>query len=155
MTTPTPAWLITIGQHTFALAEKEMIEYVIEPQYFDVPVTPEYCSRVLQWRDSTVPIMDLGRLTGDTTHSDVHTLVVVAHQREPYTPLHYLGLVISSPPVRIVVDDEQACDAPEDIHPLLADTSLAYFQHADRAVPVLDLRYLCSEAFLLKATQKN
>ena len=151
MTTSVPAWLIVAGDKTFALAEKEMIEYIIEPDCMTVPVTPVYSSNVIIWREQLIPVFDLCVLMGMPPISKVTSLVVVAYQVQALEPLNYVALVISGSPVRIEVVDEQACEAPEDNHPLLSLVAMGYFMRDDEPISILDLKILCATDFIHKA----
>ncbi len=169
MTASIPAWLLFVGEQSFALAEKEMIEYIIEPDCVSIPVTPAYSSKVIQWREQIIPVMDLGFLENglmerefakgiqqDKAPSEkISSLVVVAYQLQPLEPLNYLALVISKPPVRILVGDEQGCEPPEDNHPLLKFVTMACFSQGDEPIPILDLKRLSSTEFLNKVMQAS
>jgi len=145
-----PAWIIAVGKNSFALAEKEMIEYIMSPVSSRIPVTPTYSSQVIHWRDSIIPVLDLRILEGDAPTEELNSIVVVAYQLNIHEPLNYVALVISKPPVRVMVSDDLACDAPEHSNSLLQSVSLAYFEQNNCPVSIINLKQLCSHEFMLQ-----
>lgn len=148
--TASNAWLLELSDTlTIATGDHEMLEYIPAPIYFLVPGSPDYCSQVLFWQDDFVPIIDIGKLIGQPATSDSKIQVcLVAYQVEPGAPLQHLAIRVSKAPEKIGVDDEQACELPENIDTsVLMPTCLSCFTQAERAVVIIDLASLCSEEF--------
>lgn len=152
--TSSPAWLIECDDSlTIAVGEHEMTEYIQEQECYPVPGSPEHCSRVLVWQDNIVPVMDIGTLNGGAGEQVKPFLCVLAYQQEPMAPLQHLALRVSSPPQRIQVEDEQACEFPDElISSVLRPVALSCFLHEQQPVIVVDIARLCSAEFRDLAT---
>lgn len=151
MTSSSEAWLLPIAEDTeVAVAGSEMFEYLLSPPSHPIPLAPNHCTRAMIWRNAVVPIMDLPMLLGLASRSGQFVgIAVVAYQTRAGMPLDYVGLPLEKPPVRIKVEDRQACDLPETDSDLWESIKLACacFTHDGRPVPVLNISYLCSESF--------
>lgn len=152
MTTDTnSAWRLVVGEGIqIAVTDYEMVEYVIDPQLYPVPITPVHCSNAMLWREQIVPVMDFSLLFGKTpcVNSPV-TVAVVAYQIKPLEPLDYLGLLTQEPPARVTVVDDQACDLPTSDNDFWESMGLAFacFYCDNQPVPIIDIAHLCSESF--------
>jgi len=140
------AWLLPIrNQHTVAIGEWEMQHLLDQPLLFDVPHTPLFCNQVVIWRQKPIPIMDLACLfTGNQGVNDNPLIAIVAYETRQEEAVELGGLLLDAPPKRTQVDDNQACELPEDTwdwHQL----AISCFTEKDgSAVPILDLHRIFS-----------
>ncbi len=148
--TVSDAWLLELSDSiSIATGDHEMVEYLPAPICFSVPGSPGYCSRVLSWQDKLVPVMDISMLLGQPTADESKTLIsLVAYQIESRAPLQHLALRVSKAPEKIQVDDEQACELPEEMNTsLLMPIFLSCFTYAERTAIIFDFASLCSAEF--------
>ena len=100
MSNTSNAWLIEINSgHTFAIAEYELIEYVMEPVRYEIPSTPAYASSLLLWQESMVAVIDFSLLINQQ-QADKSTVGVLAYQSKAGETLKYIGIELSSPPCK-------------------------------------------------------
>jgi chemotaxis signal transduction protein len=140
------AWLLDIGTRMqVAVAEKEIVEYQNSLHAYPIPVTPRYCSSVVFWRDYQLPLFNLALLTTQQSFKvKTERLAVLAYQNEPKSPLRYIGVALYAPPEKIKVNDDDACDWPEDFSEIWKPLTLALFIHKGITIPVLDIAGLCA-----------
>lgn len=142
------AWLLDLGEGLFAaVGEQEMVHILPDdPRLFEIPQTPAYCRNVLVWSGEIIPLMNLtARISGRSVTYDQGLVVITAFQEYPGALTQHAALRLRTPPMRIRVDDAQACDLP-DPQPIWRDLAAACFEHAEYGpVPVLDL----AKVFLL------
>lgn len=145
------AWLLDVGNDIqIAVAEPEMVEYLLAPQLHRLPLTPDYCSHVLFWRRLILPVIELSVLLDRSpTAGGASALTVLRYQKMSHAPLDYFALVVEKPPHRITVNDQQACDGPTSDHGIWQSSELVltYFSQNGITTPILNLPYLTSEAF--------
>ncbi|MGC1953872.1 MAG: chemotaxis protein CheW [Gammaproteobacteria bacterium] len=146
------AWVLTLGGNLrVAVGEFEMTHVIPDlPVRVEIPKAPSYCRHVTIWQQRIVPIMDLARrLHGDValacSAASISTfMAVVAHQAEEKA--QYGALLLSCVPVRVRVDDDQACDLPGPV-PGWRELALSCFKHQVYGpIPVLDLQRIFSSA---------
>ena len=90
------AWLLQLNDsRSVATSEQEVIEYLVHPQLFPIPFTPEHCSSIVQWRDRMLPVIDICPLFGDQPDDEAQGIVVLAYQQA--SKLEYLALAVSQP----------------------------------------------------------
>lgn len=148
--TASDAWLLVIDDSLLiAIGEHEMVEFINTPISFTVPGAPQYCDSVLFWQQKMAPIMDIPTLLGRTEPESRTTMMgLVAYQEKPGVAVKQLALHLKEAPQKIRVEDEQACDLPEEISDsLLAPICLSCFEHNNRAVVIIDIARLCSAEF--------
>lgn len=139
------AWLLSLGgNYQIALSDREMVEYLVDVNTLSVPLTPNYCAAVMPWRERLVPVIDINPLIAKPYLDSMRHLCVVAYQEAPRTPLRHVAIVINGPPLRVPVDDDQACAVPPEYKGELAPLALAALELEGRAVPIFDIAYLCS-----------
>ncbi len=140
------AWLLTLGAgHRAAVADHEMIEYVAAPRLHAVPMAPSHCANVLFWQDRILPVLDIGAFLDGGDAAAAPLAVVLAYQTRPREPLRYVALALEQPPVRVEVDDEQACALPEEHRAFWKSAALACFS-LEGGVPILDVAGVCAWA---------
>ncbi len=151
MTKSSHAWLLTIDDGVqLAVADHEIREYVLSPAVHCIPLTPRYCSHIIYWRESMLPVVDFLALLGKTTKPNLYpAIAMVAYQYHTHTPLNYVGIWIHQPPLRIMVSDDQVCELPKTDNGLWHETKLPLtcFSYNDAHTPVINIAYLCSEMF--------
>ncbi|MCP4331794.1 MAG: chemotaxis protein CheW [Gammaproteobacteria bacterium] len=149
--TTTQAWLLECGESlSIAIGFNEMVELLQNQNSYSVPGSPGYCSRVLIWQESTVvPVMDITSLhSEDGENHENPYICLLKYQQAPQMPLQYLALLVNTPPRRIEIDDDQACELPEEIvRSTLQPVAVSCFLYEDKPVVILDLTYLCSAEF--------
>lgn len=134
------AWVVDLGHHrSVAVGERELLHLLPEPHLFDVPCTPAHCARVLSWQDLLLPVWDLRVWLGDTVGLTMPNLVAVVGYQLAAGQMPFFGaLVLTEPPLRLQVTDEQACELPEGAP--WQDIACSCFRHGEQTVPILDLR---------------
>ncbi|MFW2374448.1 MAG: hypothetical protein ACN4GM_15080 [Gammaproteobacteria bacterium] len=147
------AWLMEAsGGHKFAIAEYEMIEYVITPELISIPLTPNYCSSIMLWSERMIPVVNFGLLLGNQD-SVTHSVSVLAYQDMPGEDLKYLGISQQQAPVKITVCDDQACALTEYNQDFWQALSASCFKHDDEVIPIINLAILGSPEFSQKAKE--
>lgn len=128
------AWLLEWPRQPLALAQCEVVEVVGEPEVHRVPCGPAWCRSLLYWRERFLPL-------AAPTHRDGLTIVVVAYQTAPRTPLQYAALAVDGTPRQFDVPPDADCDPPADgvFHPSLLRAS---FRMEERTVVVPNLNVL-------------
>lgn len=151
------AWLLTVAaEHQIAIAECELMEYVLSLQLHKVPAVATHCSDILLWRVKPVPVMQLSMLIGDdATEESATGICVVAYHKDDSSPLSYVGLPVFDSPAKITIDEDQACTPSEELNRLwsLPNLSLAFFSHAHTIVPIVNIKELCANRNRAPLTQ--
>ena len=143
------AWLLDLGGGLHAAVGGLELNHVLTdaPILFDIPQTPDYCRQVMVWQGEVLPLMDVAmRLTArpSSANASLGLIVVTAFQEYPGATSRHGALLLNTAPVRIRVNDAQACELPES-QPGWRRLARACFEHSDLGpVPVLDLRTLFS-----------
>lgn len=147
---PSKAWLLTpYGVQPFAVAGHEIIEYLNVAQLHAVPTTPAHCRAAIFWRNRIVPLLDFGPLNGLYRTSATPSVAVLAYQVAPGTPLDYIAIALLEPPVKIDVDDETACDLPQEQATLWSLLVASCFSREGMATPIVSVVRLDSAEFRL------
>jgi len=149
--TTSDAWLLECGESLLiAVGDHEMAEYVQQQNFYTVPGSPAYCSSVIVWQGNIVPVMDLARLQGAaSTASHANSLLcVLRYQPAPNTAVMNLAVRVTRAPQKIKVNDEHACEIPEELQAsALGQVNLACFNYDEKPVLIVDLARLCSAEF--------
>lgn len=147
MSNTSNAWLIeTTNGYKFAIAEYELIEYVMEPERHEIPLTPAYASSILLWQDSMVPVIDFGLLISRQL-TDLSTLAILAYQTEPGAALNYIGVELNNAPIKITVEDNQMCEPEDSDNGLWTSIANSWFMYQQQALPIINIAALDSEEF--------
>lgn len=154
--TTSNAWLLECSEDfAMAVAEVEMIEIVDNPVRFYIPGAPAYCTDVLFWQGNIIPIMNFPVLLGATNQSG-SLVCVLAYQEKPGQKLKHLGVGVTRAPVKIQVDDDQACELPDSVESsMLKRVAEASFRLDEKQVVILNMASLCSEEFRDIANNSN
>lgn len=143
------AWILTLSPNErVAVADREMIEYILDPSVEQVPMTPESCSEVLIHRDALFPLFDLNNLLGLEPLTRKRFAGLLAYQEAPRQPLRHLAVYLYGPPARIRVSDDWVTEPPERFQGALADLVLASFSMGELTVPIINVPYLGSARLL-------
>jgi len=147
------AWLIeTTGGYKFAIAEYELIEYVMEPERQHIPLAPAYASSILLWQEKMIPIIDFGQLIPAQSHINT-SVAVLAYQLKPGDELQYMGIEIKQAPKKIFIDDAQVCDSQDIDRGIWQFLSNSWFSYDNEALPIINISTLASAEFSQKAAQ--
>ncbi|OUS13716.1 hypothetical protein A9Q89_01720 [Gammaproteobacteria bacterium 53_120_T64] len=108
------------------------------PPVFAIPQTPAHVLGVLNWQQSLVPVIDLGRHWGLQSEPNcaasqsVMVLLMLADTR--------LGaMALEQIPERVMVADSSQCELPASLEPWQALTASCFMDASHGAVPILDL----------------
>lgn len=134
-------WVLDLGMgYRAAVGGRELLHLIDVPKTFEVPCTPPYCHRVVSWQERLLPVMDItSRLNG--VEQQAQFIAVVGYQKKRGEYPQFGALLLTSPPQQISVNDEQACDLPEDSKDW-SDFSISCFDYQGSAIAVLDLNKL-------------
>ena len=147
-TTKSHAWILPIlPDFKLAVSDVEMVEYLTAPTLIHVPLTPYYCNHVIVWREGLVPVFNLNPLFILPSVHEVHHFGILAYQQAPKTPLQHMAVILSGSPLRVVVDDAQVTDAPEEVEGVFKKLVLSCFTYQDSPVSILNVPYLASREF--------
>lgn len=146
MTDSVNAWILTDHDgNAFAVAEMEMIAYLIAPPTISVPLTPAYCMRVMPWRDRLLPILHHNRLFAPTSHVDLRHIGVLAYQTAPGQALNHIAVTLRQSPYRVSVSDRTSAPLPDNYREQAYRPMVrSVFRHDEALVPVIDVAYLAS-----------
>ena len=126
-----------------------MVELLQRERCQEVPGTPGYCSKVLVWNQSIVPVMDIAGLheNASGSRSDSY-FCLLYYQEAPNSPLQLVAIRVERAPERIRVDDAQVCEFPREFDDSrLKPITLSCFMHRAKPVLILDIPSLCSDGF--------
>ncbi len=143
------AWLLNLGGPLrAAVGGRQMLHAIETPRLLGIPETPPHCRQVLIWEETILPVMDLGIWLGAPVATGEPVFAgITAYQERPGSPVLHGVLRMASMPTRIEVDDDQACELPE--QPTgWQRLALSCFAHHDQAVPILNLSSIFSSALV-------
>lgn len=143
------AWLLTIAPgRMVAIGERELNHLIHEPTIYAVPQTPRHCARVIEWEGQILPVWDLASWLFDAPAADpIAVMAVVGFQRTRRERPQFGALALPTPPVRVLVRDDQACPLPQDLAGVQA-LAISCFKNQDQAVPIIDLALMFSSALV-------
>ncbi len=132
------AWLLDFGQTLrAAVGMRVLVQIVDQPRLQPVPCTPPHCHSIFSWEGRLLPVLDMAVLLGYEPQAP-RLLSIAAYQDHPGEPAKLGALLLSAPPVAIIVGNDQACSLPE--QPETWDRfALSCFGHRGEAIPVLHL----------------
>ena len=140
------AWLMQIDRASkVAVGQRELIHIVAAPKYIEVPKAPFYCSRVLIWNNSLVPVVDLSLLVNKMSafyHDNSVAVGVYTDQNSGKT--HYGGIQLTDMPVLDKVSNKQQILESELSSAWRPVSVSAYKSTDNEIIPILDLRRLFS-----------
>lgn len=132
------AWLLDFG-HTLraAVGTRVMVQIVDRPRLHPVPCTPPHCRSIYSWQGRPLPVLDMAVLLGYEAQAP-RLLAIAAYQEHAGDAVKFGALLLSAPPVAIIVGNDQACSLP-DYPDTWEHFSLSCFGHQGEAIPVLHL----------------
>lgn len=128
--------LDTGGGTAAAIGLHEVIEVVTEGDMTQVPMAPQHCRELLQWRDQWIPVFDLAAWRGLHTESVTPFFVVVGYPADT-GGIHYGCMRVPEFPKIVELSDQQACSLPDDAE--WGRIAHSCFSGDGRAVPILSL----------------
>lgn len=129
------AWLLDLGPYRIAVSYADVVEVVVEPESWLLPIGPRWCRELLSWRGQYISLGRLG-LTQEASYA-----VVIAAADNAGQEVEYVALRLVKPPELIEVSEGDDCELPEHV-PLLTERILACFKRGDEKVIVPDLAAL-------------
>jgi len=142
------AWLLTATKHIHAgIGNLEMVHrHSGIPDLIAISHEDSYCQHEILWQGQHLPLLDLGLFLSSEPCSNKTTdypenmfLCIVAYISTQENVQEYGAILSSQPPVRVTVDDKQACELPgtPERWSMLAISCFRHDVHG--AVPILDL----------------
>lgn len=142
------AWLLTDNSgHYFAVSDVEMMEFIPSILIHPVPITPEYCKHVIEWREYLIPVVNIAVLFDHQKQDRIQQIGIFAYQLADNQPLNYIAIALQATPAHISVIDAQLCDLPHYFTQDKRQLALSCFSYNGCPVPILNLGYLCSTQF--------
>ena len=148
------AWILTISEDLYAaIGNLEMVHIHSEiPDLMTISKEGGYCQYRVLWQEQHLPLLDLGLFLCGEPSGDKNTnktenmfLCVVSYMSEQENVQDYGAILSSQLPVRIKVDDKQACELPDSPEewPMLAISCFSHDIYG--TVPILDLPRIFSK----------
>ncbi len=147
------AWILSISDNLYAaIGGLEMVHIHSEiPDLIPISKKSDYCQHQILWREQHLPLLDLGLFLysdpcGDknTIKTDNTFICVVSYMSEQEDMQAYGAILSGQLPVRIKVDDKQACELPgsPEAWSMLAISCFSHDTYG--TVPILDLSRIFS-----------
>ena len=139
------AWLLDLGGTVqVAIGMRELVQIVDAPSTFTVPLTPACSRKVMFWQKRMVPVLDLS-VKVNSTESKGQLLAIIGYQDKDSGNAELGAIILAAPPVRISVDDEQACSLDQAMAHW-RELANASFSQNGAVIPVLHLSRLFAYA---------
>ncbi len=132
------AWLLDFGNTLrAAVGARVLVQIVDHPRLHPVPCTPPHCQNIYAWQGRLMPVVDVAVLLGREPQAP-RLLAIAAFQEHAGDAVTFGALLLSAPPVAIIVENDQVCSLPE--YPEAWEKfSLSCFGHQGEAIPVLHM----------------
>ncbi len=135
------AWLLDLGGATrVAIGMRELVQIVDASHTYPVPLTPACSRKVMFWQKRMLPVLDLS-IRVNNTESKGNLLAIVAYQDSENASTGLAAIILTAPPIRITVDDAQACTLDEHMADW-RELANAGFTREGAVIPVLHLSRL-------------
>lgn len=136
-------WLLNFsGGAEAVIGQRELLHLIDRPEMHEVPCSPAYCRGVTFWEQGVLPVFDVGAWSDRAGEGILDPVVaIVGFQAEDDTSAGFGGLLLTSTPQRIDVDDAWACALPQALM-RWRGVCCACFESGGRPLPVLDLKRL-------------
>ena len=142
------AWILAISENLYAaIGGLELVHIHSEiPDLIPISKKGDYCQHQILWQEQHLPLLDpglflYGEPSGDknTNKTDNMFLCVVSYMSEQEDMQAYGAILSGQLPVRIKVDDKQACELPgsPEAWSMLAISCFSHDTYG--TVPILDL----------------
>ena len=148
------AWLLSFSdQLCAAIGSMELVHMLPSvPELSEIQGGASYCKYSILWEGHRLPVMDiLTYLDGEREKEDSEAcynnslIGVVAYIDLKKHQQSYGALLLHKLPIRIEVDDKQACDLPES-PPGWAGLAISCFKYKDNVqVPIIDIPAIFTE----------
>ena len=135
------AWLLDLGgAMRVAIGNRELVQIIDAHNTFSVPLTPAWCRNAMFWQKRMLPVLDLS-IRINKIKSTGNLLAIVAYQECESGAAGLGAIILTAPPVRIAVDDAQACTLDESMADW-RELANASFERDSAVIPVLHLSRL-------------
>lgn len=132
------AWLLDFGRAgCAAVGTLVLLELIDQPKTFVLPDTPQYCRRVVFWKDQLLAVMDMNVRLGGLPEPP-KLLAVAGYQSSSGGETRFGALMLASTPVAVSVGNSQAC-ALSELSSVWQPLAISCFEHEGVPVPVLNL----------------
>lgn len=132
------AWLLDFGKmRRAAVGMRVLLQIIDQPKLHPIPCTPAHCRHIYSWQGRLMPVLDMSVLLGHEPQEE-RLLAIAGYQEGPGETPRLGALLLSAPPVSLIVGDDQACDLPDDMDEW-KKLAISCFGHQGDAVPVLHL----------------
>ena len=133
------AWVLDLGvDRRVAVAQRQQLQLVHEPQVCAVAWAPACAQNVLLWNGHCIPVLDFGTWS-NAEPTPRGLLGIYAYFNDSLGTHQFGGLWLAAPPVRVDVDDSQDCELPLEREPW-RPFSLSCFRDAQsNVVPIIEL----------------
>ena len=148
------AWLLSFSDHVCAAIGSMELVHILPsvPELSEIPHAPSFCQYSILWEGHHLPVMDIVTyLDGERKNKQREAcynnslIGVVAYIDPDKQQQCYGALLLQKLPVRIEVDDKQACDLPES-SPGWSGLAISCFKYNDKVqVPIIDIPVIFSE----------
>lgn len=141
------AWSLEVKPSFFiALSEQVVIEYIPQVSLQVIPGTVDYCSSMLFWRNSYIPVFDFQQMINDIS-LETQKVAVVAYQEQQDHKPKFIAIKLCREVEKIQVSDDEMIDWPEEypieVQPLVE----SLFKQNDTLLSVINIADLCNEGF--------
>lgn len=132
------AWLLNFGHgQRAAVGMRVLLQIIDQPGLHPVPCTPAHCRHIYSWQGRLMPVVDMAVLVGQAPQ-EPRLLAIAGYQEGPGEAPKLGALLLSAPPLPLLVGNDKACQRPE-----LSDAwqrfSISCFDNQEAAVPVLHM----------------
>ena len=148
------AWLLSFSEHVSAAVGSMELVHILSsvPELSEIPHSPSFCQYSISWEGHLLPVMDIATyLDGERNNKEREAcynsglIGVVAYIDTEKKQQSYGALLLNKLPVRIEVDDKQACDLPESPAGW-SGLAISCFKYNDNVqVPIIDIPVIFSE----------
>ena len=144
------AWYMQVDRTSrVAVGQQELVHIVSDPDYIDVPQSPDYCKRVILVNNRIVPVIDISMLTNNTSSYHQHNAVAVAmYMHRQKKTLCYGGIQLTDMPQLKTVSNDMAAKQ-QDMQDKWRHICFSGIREANNEIiPVVNLSYLFSSELI-------
>ncbi|PCJ20507.1 MAG: hypothetical protein COB04_04435 [Gammaproteobacteria bacterium] len=145
------AWLLTLAPNIrIAVAETQMLEYLLDSPPIPIPLTPAHCSSITFWRHKIVPLLNINKRHLNPALDDYQQpyagiqILHYQHQTEDNAPpeAKFIGIPVQTPPERIKLANDEIEAADKLQQNTWRSALISSFKHENCAVSVVDFSRL-------------
>lgn len=148
------AWLLTFSNNVCAAVGSMELVHILPsvPELSEIPHSPSFCKYSISWEGHRLPVMDIltyldneqNNMQREACYNN-SLIGVVAYIDQEKKQQAYGALLLQKLPVRIEVDDKQACNLPES-PPDWSGLAISCFKYNDKVqVPIIDIQVIFSK----------